>query len=309
MGGERNAARQWIIALGVMLGSVLSGTPAPAGDWGFLDLDGSLGAAGGHRRYVPPISNPLFNETPYITTELRPIYLHNEISSSFVTQGGHIDAGAIEARLALTDRLGFIAPKDGYAHLHFNKALKDTTGFENMAFGLKYAVVSNPEEDEILTFGALYEPPIGNLRTSGLTLQGHGGGGFFNLFAAAAKAWGPLGIEANIGPNLAVDGKHDSSLLHYAGHVNYELAEGLYGVFEINGFSVFDNGRRTAGNFEGVDLVNFGTFNAGTVVSAAFGVRYRLTDKILIGAAYERPLTHRQDLLGSRVYVDLVLRY
>jgi hypothetical protein len=129
---------------------------APA-HWVFLDLDGSFGVVGGHQRYVPAVSNPLFSETPYITTELRPLYLPNEIPTGFVMQGGHIDAGAVEARIALTDRLGFIAPKDGNAHLHFNEALKDTTGFENIALGLKYAVWSEPAAGEILTLGGLYE--------------------------------------------------------------------------------------------------------------------------------------------------------
>lgn len=302
------ATRRLWFAAALCSFSVLN-TPAGAGWLDLLDLDGSFGAAGGHTRYVPAVSNPLFNETPYITTELRPLYLHNEIPNGFVTQGGHIDAGAVEARIALTDRLGFIAPKDGYAHLHFNEALKDTTGFENIAFGLKYAVWSAPLDGEILTLGGLYEPPIGNLRTSGLKLQGHGGGGFFNLFAAGAKRLGPFEVEGNVGANLAADGKHDSSLVHYAGHLNYELAERLFGVAELNGFTVFDEGRRTAGNFEGVDLVNFGTRNAETVITAAFGFRYQLTDKILVGAAYERPITHREDILGSRMYVDLVVRY
>jgi hypothetical protein len=291
-----------------LVSAPLCAIPASAGAFDFLDLEGSFGAAGGHQRYVPAVSNPLFNETPYITTELRPLYLHNEIPTGFVTHGGHIDAGAVEARIALTDRLGFIAPKDGYAHLHFNKALKDTTGFENIAFGLKYAVLSAPAAGEILTLGGLYEPPSGNLRTSGLKLQGHGGG-FFNLFAAGAKTLGPFGVEGNVGANLAADGNHDSSLVHYAGHLDYQFADRLFGVAELNGFTVFDEGRRTAGNFEGVDLVNFGSRNAGTVITAAFGFRYQLTDKILLGAAYERPVTHREDILGSRLYVDLVLRY
>jgi hypothetical protein len=306
---RRRAAAQQASRVVAFLIAIATGSAANA-DWlDFLDLDGSFGAAGGHQRYVPAISNPLFNETPYITTELRPLYLHNEIPSSFVSQGGHIDAGAIEARLALTDRLGFIAPKDGYAHLHFNKALNDTTGFENIAFGLKYAVWSNPAADEIISLGGLYEPPSGNLRTTGLKLQGHGGGGFFNLFVTGAKAWGPLGIQGDMGVNLAADTVHDSSMFHYAGHIDYQLADGLFAVVEANGFSVFDTGQRIAGNFEGVDLVNFGTKNAGTVITGAVGLRYQLTEKILLGAAYERPLTNRQDILGSRVYVDLVLRY
>jgi hypothetical protein len=72
-----------------------------------LDLEGSFGE-GRHSRYVPPLSNPLFNETPYITTEVRAIYFHQEIPDGFVTNGGDIDLVAVELRVALTDRLGFI---------------------------------------------------------------------------------------------------------------------------------------------------------------------------------------------------------
>ena len=139
-------------------------------------------------------------------------------------------------------------------------------------------------------------------------MQGRGGG-FFNPFVAAATQWGPFGLEGNVGTNLAVDANHDSSLVHYAGHIDYEIVDNLFGLFEMNGFSVFDNGKRTPANFEGVDLVNFGSFNAGTVVTAAFGARYRINDHVLLGAAYERPVTNREDILGSRVYVDLILRY
>jgi hypothetical protein len=309
MGERLGATARRALTFGSFAIAALTSFAAQADFFDFLDLDGSFGQAGGHHRYVPAISNPLFNETPYITTELRPLYLHDEIPSSFVSQGGHIDAGAVEARLALTDQLGFIAPKDGYAHLHFNKALNDTAGFENIAFGLKYAVWSDPAVDEIISLGALYEPPIGNLRTTGLKLQGHGGGGFFNLFTSGAKAWGPLGVEGDIGVNLAADTVHDSSMFHYAGHADYQLMDKLFAVVEANGFTVFDTGRRIAGNFEGVDLVNFGTKSAGTVITGAVGLRYQLTEKIQLGAAYERPLTNRQDILGSRVYVDLVLRY
>jgi len=48
-----------------------------------LDLNGSLGD-GRHSRYVPPVTNPVFNETPYITTEARAFYFHHEIPDDFV---------------------------------------------------------------------------------------------------------------------------------------------------------------------------------------------------------------------------------
>ena len=52
-----------------------------------LDFKGSL-APGKHTRYVPSLANPLLNETPYITTEARPLLLYNDIPDDFLTTGG-----------------------------------------------------------------------------------------------------------------------------------------------------------------------------------------------------------------------------
>lgn len=283
----------------------LGAPPALAFDF---DLRGSFGEKGGHKRYVPPISNPLFNETPYITTEARPIYLHNEIPSGFVTGGGQIDLGALEVRIALTDRLGFIASKDGYGRVRFKNALPDDTGFANISLGFKYAVISDPKTDTILTIGAEYEPPSGDLRAGPIKLQGDGRG-FLDLFVTGAKAWGPLGLQGSMGINIALDGSHDSSMFHYSAHVDYELFPNFFPVFEVNGFTVVDRGNRTPLNFEGVDLVNFGSTKAGTVITTAFGARYRVNDHILLGAAYERAVGGREDILDWRVYFDVVLKY
>lgn len=68
---------EWVAALAMVC--AVAATPLPAiaedGDDGFLglDLNGSLGE-GRHSRYVPPLTNPVFNETPYITTEARGIF-------------------------------------------------------------------------------------------------------------------------------------------------------------------------------------------------------------------------------------------
>src|SRR3546814_5601160 len=82
-----------------------------------LDLNGSLGE-GRHSRYVPPLTNPVFNETPYITPEVRAIYLYNRLPEDFVTDGGYVNLAALQLRLALTERLGFIATKDGRSEEH-----------------------------------------------------------------------------------------------------------------------------------------------------------------------------------------------
>jgi len=294
-------------AIALALGMAAAGGIPPAAAWDLPQLGGSL-AHGRFARYVPPLSNPLFNETPYITTELRAIYLHNEIPDAFLTGGGDIDVGAAEIRIALSERLGFIASKDGYADIDFKRTLPDERGFANISLGFKYALVERPEDEGIFTVGIEYEPPSGDLETAGIDLQGHGDG-FVDLFMSGAATAGRWGFQASAGLNLAVDGRHDSSMLHYAAHVDYELFPGFYPVLELNGFTVVDRGTRTPLDFEGIDLVNFGSTAAGTVIAAAVGARYRLAKWLLLGVGYERPLTDREDLLDWRVYTDLIVHF
>src|SRR3546814_18667441 len=126
-----------------------------------LDLNGSLGE-GRHSRYVPPLTNPVFNETPYITTEARAIYLYNRLPNDFVTGGGYVNLVALQLRLALTQRLGFIANKDGYADAPFAEALDDEDGFSKLAYGFKYAIPSQPERASLRKEGTRSAPPHNN---------------------------------------------------------------------------------------------------------------------------------------------------
>ncbi len=93
---------------GATLVGVLSANSGAAGDG--IVLEGSL-VQGGFDR----VTNPIFNETPLITTEIRPIYFYQRIPGDFATGGGNIDVVAAQVRIALTERLGFLATTDGYA--------------------------------------------------------------------------------------------------------------------------------------------------------------------------------------------------
>ena len=294
-------------ALSVLIGAMLSSSVASAGILEDHNWSGSLKESGANA-YMPAVSNPLFNETPYITTELRPIYLHNKIPSSFLTGGGTIDIAAAEIRIALTDRLGFIASKDGYAELDFKHTLPDEKGFANISAGLKYAVVNDLKNETIVTIGAEYEPPSGNLNTAGIVMQGDGKG-FIDLFISGATTFDKVGVQGNVGFNMALD-DDDSSLMHASAHVNYELFEGFYPLVEMNTFTTIQSGKRLPFSFEGVDIVNFGnTGSNGTVATGAIGARYRINDNIMLGAAYEKALTDREDLIDYRTYVDMVIHF
>lgn len=290
-----------------------------------FDWDGSVGQ--GEHKYIPAISNPLFNETPYITTEVRPIFLHQGIPSTNVLGllGGEVTVIAAEARLALTDNLGIIATKDGYAWIDFDSAtnaagIRDEKGFANLSFGLKYAIWNNIEDQSIVTVGLEYEPPSGSLEldlvpvastllgTSTVDLN-EGGDGFINPFVTAAKRYDKIGIQGSAGANIAIDGDHDSSLIHYSLHIDYEFTESLYPMLEFNGFTIYDQGNRTPFSFDGVDLVNLGAgTDEGTVLTLAGGLRIRATDHVLFGAAIEKSIA-REDLLDWRGYLDMIVHF
>lgn len=264
------------------------------------------------RRYVPPITNPIYNETARITTELRPFYMYHSIPGSFVTNGGHANIVAVQARAAITERLGFIATKDGYADMHFpdSSPVSDDNDFVNIAAGFKYAFYHNPEEDSFFTLGLRYEAPTGSLDAGPIELQG-GGDGFINVFVTGERPIGErFGIQSSFGLNQAIDSGHDSSFVHWSFHGDVEVFKNVFGIFEFNMISKSDNGDRTdsdaLGSFEGFDVVNFGSTDSGTVFSAGFGARARITDNILFGVAYEVPVGGRKDLLDYRWTTDFV---
>jgi len=308
------AHRRRMAGLALLLAAAAAPLPAAAED-GFLGLDwkGSLGE-GRHSRYVPPLTNPVFNETPYITTELRGIYMYNEIpdGDDFVTDGGNIHLGALQLRVALTERLGFIATKDGYADANFNEVLDDESGFANIAFGLKYAILSDPESESILTAGLRYELPIAGLETGGIELQGHGNG-FINPFVTGATTFGDLGLQASLGANVALDTEVDTSILHYSLHADYEVFENFFPLIELNGFTPIDHGNRLTGalgKLDGIDLLNFGSDDRGTTITAGGGFRYRFTDNVQIGVGIETPLTDQKDtIMEYRAYGDIVISF
>ena len=77
-----------------------------------------------------------------------------KIPSDFLSRGGILIVVAAEIPVALNDRLGVIASKDGYVDANFKSALRDDSAFVNLSIGLKYALLNDPATDSIFTIGA-----------------------------------------------------------------------------------------------------------------------------------------------------------
>jgi hypothetical protein len=263
----------------------LSSAPAMAAG---LDLAGSLGE-GGFSRYVPPVTNPLFNETPFITTEVKPIYIYHDLPNDFITDGGNVNVVALQARLAITDRLGFIATSDGYTWLDFNDNVSDDDGFNDIAAGLKYAVLSDPAAGRIFSVGARYTFPVGTLDADGLDLNGFGDG-FVDVFATGAQLFGKAQVQGSAGFQIAVSEKN-WSFFHGSLHGDYEILPGFFPLIEANILVPVDGGNRLGVddlNLTGTDIIDFGADDPETILTLAAGMRFRISDNMIFGAAFEK---------------------
>ena len=296
-----------VFVTGAALGLLMSASAATAGDG--IILEGSL-VEGGFDRYVPPVTNPIFNETPLITTELRPIYFHQRIPGDFVTGGGNVDVVAAQVRVAITDRLGFLATTDGYAFVDFDNVLPDEDGFADLAVGLKYAVVYDPPAGEIVTVGARYTLPTGNLDVGGTNLTGVGAG-FLHAFVSGMKIWdNGLQLQGNVGIEQALSGDN-SSFFYGSVHASYEIAPGVYPLVEANVFLPYDGGDRVPGSqITGFDVADLGASDPEETVTLAAGARWRPLDNAILGAAFEYNVAETSNhLFQWRAMFDAVLHF
>lgn len=253
-------------------------------------------------RLIEPLTQPTIFESPVIDSQLRPIVmLHTIPDDNAALPDADVRIYALQARLALSSKLALIATKDGYIQLEPSGG-GDEDGFADIAGGLKYAFYEDPDAGVIVTAGALYETTTGDEEV----LQGNGDG-VIRPFLSAGYDGGQLNLLGALGYNHPLDDDAESTSFDYHLHLSYELTADFAPVLELNGVTWTDSGAALGVDFEGGDLINLGASDAdGSLLSGALGARYRLADNLAIGAAYEVPLSSREDILNDRITFDLV---
>lgn len=305
--------RQARMAAALLAASTLLATGPSAADGIFGSMEGSFGEGGFKRHYVPPSTMPTLNETPFITTELRPIYIYHKIPDGFVTTGGTVNAVAAQARFAFSDRLGFIATADGYSDIDFDAGLPNTNGFLDITVGLKYAVISDPAAGEIVTVGARYTAPTGNvdIEAAGIGLTGEGSG-FLDAFVTGAKLYDEMQLQGLLGFQYGISDE-SWSYFHVHGHVDVELFEGFFPLLEANAILPVDGGDRIPGSsLTGTDVFDFGASDPDIVFTLGAGFRYRLFENAILGTAVSTNLTDQAPTSvhgGLRVTTDLTIHF
>jgi hypothetical protein len=283
---------------------------------------------------VMPMSFPYIFEDPYITTGLNGVGIYHGTPTSSVFGGGDIGVIALQARLAITDRLAFIATKDGFGWIdsdHPSPAVRNTKGFFNITAGLKYAAWQwegeGENESAILTPSLRYEIPLGEKdayqgNDSGVIIPAVSGG-YHN------DGWNVIG---DLGGQWGLDDDKSSSSIFYNLHLSHAFPFERWSIrflvpfIELNGlyYARSGEGRRKLptsptlrlktgtgalglSSFEGVDVANLGadTVAGNNLVTMAWGARLPLDHGLSLGASYERPLSNRKDIFEERVTVML----
>jgi len=260
-------------------------------------------------RFIGPITNPVLAKDPRSLTELRGLFIQNWIPDDHAAlPGGNFQVLALQARLAITERLSFIADKDGYAFIHPAGA-SSQNGWLNLAAGFKYALVRDVESQFLVTVGAMFEPQTGEADV----FQSHGDG-LFTIFGTLGKEFDECWhVIANVGYQFPVDRSENSSMIYTQLHFDRQIMGWLYPLVEVNWYHWTSGGNRglPAALGEGDGLLNLGTSGVAgnNLVTAAIGLKAMFSQNLETGLAYEFPLSNRRDLIDGRMVAELIIRY
>lgn len=232
--------------------------------------------AGDLSRFVLSVSNPIYSHDARNYTMIRPIYLHQNLPDKVEFRsdikhvlkkyglyhaarklGGDVDGFALQFSLALNERLSLVAIKDGYVDCDpdDDSLIPAGSGLADIAAGLQYAVIYNPQKDFVLSLRLTYEFASGEDDV----FQGNGDGNF-NLEALFLKGYGNWQFSGSLGFILPVDNDEEDTLFYDAWHVGYNITPWLHPFVELNHFYVIDSGDR--------DLDDVDTLKALGITSA-----------------------------------------
>lgn len=255
--------------------------------------------------FVGPISNPVLSKDPRSNTYARILFVNNNVPAQHPLHG-NIQVYGLQLNLALTERLSFIADKDGAARIA-PRTGPSTTGFLNIAAGLKYTFLRDVENQRIAAAGFMYEVPNGEAKVQ----QNHGAGAFAVFLTGAQQVGEHWHVLNTAGYYFPLQNSQGSSFLYNTFHIDRKIGW-FVPLAELNWFWYTSGGNRLPPAFgEGDGLLNLGTRGqaGGHLVTAAFGAKALLGPRATAGFAFEVPLSNRNDFINQRLLVELILRY
>lgn len=274
-----------------------------------IGWEGFIKGLRGFEHFYNPVGNPLYFETPFNNTGVRFLYLHHEFPDDSQLQGGDLDVYAMQARIALTDRLAFIATKDGFSDLDA-EILPEDQGWNDIAVGLKYLFWIDRENDFVSTLGVRWMLDNGD---DGILQSGNNE---FSPFISAAKGFDRFHLIGNLTGRIPIDDDDGNHIIQWDLHADYEIwpevLKGFAPMFEVHGLHYVSDGERFPLSVGGLDYTNLGSSDVegSTVVWGEWGARWKFSPNFSVGATYGYPFTNRDaDIMGERVTVDFEITW
>ena len=270
---------------------------------------GFMNGLRGFEHFYDPVGNPIYFESPFNSTQLRLLYLHHDFPNGSQLGGGDANVYAAQVRVALTERLGFIATKDGYTDMNA-RILPSGDGWNDFAIGAKYVFIADQANDFVLTGGMRWTWENGSREIlNGYTQE-------LSPFVSVAKGWDRFHFIGDVTGRIPMDRHDGNHILQWDLHFDYEIApEALPGfapMFEVHGLHYLSDGDQTPLAVGGLDYSNIGSTDvAGSaVIWGGVGFRWKLTPHMSIGSTFEFPFHNPDtDIMDNRVTVDLALTW
>lgn len=240
--------------------------------------------------FVAPVTWPYFNENSIVSSDVRAWAVYHSFDSDVGIDNAKVYA--VQARLALTKELQFVAYKDGYTD--FSSALED--GWNDVGAGVKWAFIQDYKNNFHMAVGAGYEFAFGDS-----TIDNDDE---YRLWVSADKGFGPLHVGGTVNLRYGDDTSSvspllgDSTSLSIHGRADYYVNKYVSPVVELNLLlPLDDNG---GNNFlSGADVANWASDEV--TCTLGLGVEVRPIEHLGLRGAYELPLTDDNDLFGWRV--------
>jgi hypothetical protein len=274
-----------------------------------IGWDGFLNGLRGFEHFYEPVGQPIYFESPFNTSGLRFIYINHQFSDGSQLQGGDLNVAALQVRVAITERLGFIATKDGYSWLDAG-ALPKEEGWNQLAAGLKYVIYADREEDLVITPGVRLMLVTGEDKVLQSDTEE------ISPFISIAKGWDRFRTIGNVTLRVPFDSDDGNTVLHWDLNAQYEIAPetlpGLAPMIELHGVHYLSDGDRLPLSVGGLDYTNLGSsdVSGNAVVWMGVGARWKLNPHMSIGAVYEFSLTDPDDdIMDRRVTADFQITW
>lgn len=264
--------------------------------------------------FISPVSNPFLAEDPRSLTELRPIFIYQQVPSTQKDfRGGNISFFGAQARVAITDRWSLVFHKIGGISVNPGNSspFPDDVSLAELWVGPKYTFYRGEDNGAIVAGGLQFQLPIGSKSafqdTGTLSLVPYVtyGQNFLRDFRL-----GSFNSILTSGYSFSTNNQR-SDYYFLSAHLDFDAGNGhrFYPLMELNWLLYTTGGKARPIGAEGRDLINFGGQAKNGLLTGTVGGRVKITESAQFGAGFEVPLAGPKDFFRYRFTMDFILRY